>query len=104
MASCKRKCLLNNLRGLWMHTTQPCLSPQEGTYGLKQAPRAWYERLTQFLVDNNYTRGSVDKTLFIKRDNDELFIAQIYVDDIVFGSTNNTKSNNLLMSCLMNLR
>ncbi|KAK0594067.1 hypothetical protein LWI29_033342 [Acer saccharum] len=60
-------------------------------YGLKQAPRAWYERLTQFLVDNNYTRGSVDKTLFIKRDNDELFIAQIYVDDIVFGSTNNTK-------------
>ena len=60
-------------------------------YGLKQAPRAWYERLTQFLVDNDYTKGSVDKTLFIKKDNDELFIAQIYVDDIVFGSTNNTK-------------
>ncbi|KAK0583158.1 hypothetical protein LWI29_034070 [Acer saccharum] len=68
---------------------------KKALYGLKQAPRAWYERLTQFLVDNNYTRGSVDKTLFIKRDNDELFIAQIYVDDIVFGSTNNTKSNNL---------
>ncbi|KAK0597388.1 hypothetical protein LWI29_024823 [Acer saccharum] len=64
---------------------------KKALYGLKQAPRAWYERLTQFLVDNNYTRGSVDKTLFIKRDNDELFIAQIYVDDIVFGSTNNTK-------------
>ena len=39
----------------------------------------------------NNSRGSVDKTLFIKKDNDELFIAQIYVDDIVFGSTNNTK-------------
>ncbi|KAK0588363.1 hypothetical protein LWI29_000056 [Acer saccharum] len=64
---------------------------RKALYGLKQASRAWYERLTQFLVDNNYTRGSVDKTLFIKRDNDELFIAQIYVDDIVFGSTNNTK-------------
>ncbi|KAK0570386.1 hypothetical protein LWI29_000343 [Acer saccharum] len=64
---------------------------KKALYGLKQAPRAWYERLTKFLVDNNYTRGSVDKTLFIKRDNDELFIAQIYVDDIVFGSTNNTK-------------
>ncbi|KAK0588038.1 hypothetical protein LWI29_033242 [Acer saccharum] len=64
---------------------------KKALYGLKQAPRAWYERLTQSLVDNNYTRGSVDKTLFIKRDNDELFIAQIYVDDIVFGSTNNTK-------------
>ncbi|KAK0575374.1 hypothetical protein LWI29_038069 [Acer saccharum] len=59
--------------------------------GLKQAPRAWYERLTQFLVDNNYTKGSVNKTLFIKKDNDELFIVQIYVDDIVFDSTNNTK-------------
>ncbi|KAK1551769.1 hypothetical protein Q3G72_004368 [Acer saccharum] len=64
---------------------------KKALYGLKQAPRAWYEHLTQFLVDNNYTRGSIDKTLFIKRDNDELFIAQIYVDDIVFGSTNNTK-------------
>ncbi|KAK0570992.1 hypothetical protein LWI29_009545 [Acer saccharum] len=64
---------------------------KKALYGLKQAPRAWYERLTQFLVDNNYTRGSVDNTLFIKKDNDELFIAQIYVDDIVFGSTNNTK-------------
>jgi hypothetical protein len=64
---------------------------KKALYGLKQAPRAWYERLTQFLVNNDYTRGSVDKTLFIKKDNDELFIAQIYVDDIVFGSTNNTK-------------
>ena len=64
---------------------------EKALYGLKQAPRAWYERLTQFLVNNDYTRGSVDKTLFIKKDNDELFIAQIYVDDIVFGSTNNTK-------------
>ena len=64
---------------------------KKALYGLKQAPRAWYERLTQFLVDNDYTRGSIDKTLFIKRNNDELFIAQIYVDDIVFGSTNNTK-------------
>ncbi|KAK0571634.1 hypothetical protein LWI29_019229 [Acer saccharum] len=64
---------------------------KKALYGLKQAPRAWYEHLTQFLVDNNYTRGSVDKTLFIKRDNDELFIAQIYVDDTVFGSINNTK-------------
>ena len=46
---------------------------KKALYGLKQAPRAWYERLTQFLVDNDYTRGSVDKTLFIKRDIDELF-------------------------------
>ncbi|KAI9170202.1 hypothetical protein LWI28_024289 [Acer negundo] len=64
---------------------------KKALYGLKQAPRAWYERLTLYLVDNGYSRGSVDKTLFIKCTKDELFIAQIYVDDIVFGSTNNLK-------------
>ncbi|KAK1579059.1 hypothetical protein Q3G72_035230 [Acer saccharum] len=64
---------------------------KKALYELKQAPRAWYEGLTQFLVDNDYTRDSVDKTLCIKKNNDELFIAQIYVDDIVFRSINNTK-------------
>ncbi|KAI9200743.1 hypothetical protein LWI28_012607 [Acer negundo] len=64
---------------------------KEALYSLKQASRAWYECLTTFLIDNDYTRGSVDKTLFIKRNKDELFIAQIYVNDIVFGFTNNTK-------------
>ncbi|KAG9449455.1 hypothetical protein H6P81_009420 [Aristolochia fimbriata] len=56
-------------------------------YGLKQAPRAWYERLTQFLCSKGFTRGGVDKTLFIKRGDHELTLAQIYVDDIAFGST-----------------
>ena len=64
---------------------------KKALYGLKQALRAWYERLTLYLVDNGYSRGSVDKTLFIKRNNDVLFVAQIYVDDIMFGSTNKSK-------------
>ncbi|KAG9450514.1 hypothetical protein H6P81_010479 [Aristolochia fimbriata] len=55
-------------------------------YGLKQAPRAWYERLTHFLCSKGFTRG-VDKTLFIKKRDHELTMAQIYVDDIIFGST-----------------
>ncbi|GAA0153068.1 transmembrane signal receptor [Lithospermum erythrorhizon] len=54
-------------------------------YGLKQAPRAWYERLTIYLLKNGYIRGGVDSTLFIKRDRNQLMVAQIYVDDIVFG-------------------
>ena len=57
-------------------------------YGLKQAPRAWYDRLSKFLLENNFTRRNVDKTLFIQRRNDDLLIVQIYVDDIIFGSTN----------------
>ncbi|KAK1590971.1 hypothetical protein Q3G72_000097 [Acer saccharum] len=60
-------------------------------YGLKQAPRAWYDRLTQYLIDNQYRRGGIDRTLFIKHHDHDIFVAQIYVDDIVFGSTNKTK-------------
>ena len=63
---------------------------KKALYGLNQAPRAWYERLTQFLINQNFERGSVDKTLFIQKTNDSILIAQIYVDDIVFGSTCNS--------------
>jgi hypothetical protein len=57
-------------------------------YGLKQAPRAWYERLQDFLVSKGFKVGKVDTTLFTKKIVDDLFICQIYVDDIIFGSTN----------------
>jgi hypothetical protein len=57
-------------------------------YGLKQAPRAWYERLRDFLVSKGFKVGKVDTTLFTKKIGDNLFIYQIYVDDIIFGSTN----------------
>jgi Reverse transcriptase (RNA-dependent DNA polymerase) len=56
-------------------------------YGLKQAPRAWYERLSSYLTKQGYSRGSLDKTLFIKREKSIISVAQIYVDDIIFGST-----------------
>ncbi|KAL6319875.1 hypothetical protein AAG906_036945 [Vitis piasezkii] len=55
-------------------------------YGLKKSPRAWYERLTTYLLDKKFERGGVDRTLFINRSNEELLVAQIYVDDIVFGA------------------
>ena len=57
-------------------------------YGLKQAPRAWYERLRDFLVENGFKVGRVDTTLFIKNDKKDILVCQIYVDDIIFGSTN----------------
>ncbi|KAK2378305.1 putative mitochondrial protein [Trifolium repens] len=62
---------------------------KKALYGLKQAPRAWYERLTQFLVNNGYRKGGSDKTLFVKESEGNLMIAQIYVDDIVFGGMSN---------------
>ena len=57
----------------------------------KQVFRAWYERLTNFLIEKDYKRRGVDKTLFIKSFKSCIIIAQIYVDDIVFGSTSQMK-------------
>ncbi|GJW83362.1 putative ribonuclease H-like domain-containing protein [Tanacetum coccineum] len=56
-------------------------------YGLHQAPRAWYATLSTFLLKNCYRRGTIDKTLFIKKDKHDIILVQVYVDDIIFGST-----------------
>ncbi|GJW82891.1 uncharacterized mitochondrial protein-like protein [Tanacetum coccineum] len=56
-------------------------------YGLHQAPRAWYETLSTYLFDNEYQKGKSDKTLFIKRYKGDILQVQVYVDDIIFGST-----------------
>ena len=66
-------------------------------YSLKQAPQAWYEKLTNFFIRKGYERGGVDKTLFIKKDKCDIIIAQIYVDDIVFGSTSMSTLDFLLI-------
>nr|GEV12009.1 putative ribonuclease H-like domain-containing protein [Tanacetum cinerariifolium] len=56
-------------------------------YGLHQAPRAWYATLSTFLEQSGYRRGAIDKTLFIKQDKKDIMLVQVYVDDIIFGST-----------------
>ncbi|KAJ9542272.1 hypothetical protein OSB04_028778 [Centaurea solstitialis] len=57
-------------------------------YGLKQAPRAWYDHLSNALLNNGFYKGKIDPTLFIKTEGDDILLVQIYVDDIIFGSTN----------------
>ncbi|GJT85565.1 putative ribonuclease H-like domain-containing protein [Tanacetum coccineum] len=56
-------------------------------YGLYQASRAWYATLSTFLLKRGYRRGTIDKTLFIKKDKIDIMLVQVYVDDIIFGST-----------------
>ncbi|GJV00804.1 putative ribonuclease H-like domain-containing protein [Tanacetum coccineum] len=56
-------------------------------YGLHQAPRAWYETLAKYLLDNGFHRGKIDQTLFIKKQKGDTLLVQVYVDDIIFGST-----------------
>nr|GEV28186.1 ribonuclease H-like domain, reverse transcriptase, RNA-dependent DNA polymerase [Tanacetum cinerariifolium] len=60
---------------------------EKALYGLHQAPRAWCETLSTYLLDNGFHRGKIDKTLFIRRHKDDIFLVQVYVDDIIFGST-----------------
>nr|GFA39182.1 uncharacterized mitochondrial protein AtMg00810-like [Tanacetum cinerariifolium] len=57
-------------------------------YGLHQAPKAWYKTLANYLLENGFQIGKIDQTLFIKRQKSDILFVQIYVDDIIFGSTN----------------
>ncbi|GJS78665.1 putative ribonuclease H-like domain-containing protein [Tanacetum coccineum] len=60
---------------------------EKALYGLHQALRAWYETLSTYLFNNGFQRGQIDKTLFIKRIKSDIILVQVYVDDIIFGST-----------------
>nr|GEZ83941.1 retrovirus-related Pol polyprotein from transposon TNT 1-94 [Tanacetum cinerariifolium] len=60
---------------------------KKALYGLKQAPRAWYDELSKFLLQNHFFKGTIDSTLFIRRFHNDILVVQVYVDDIIFGST-----------------
>ena len=57
-------------------------------YGLKQTPRAWYEKLSSISIENGFIRGKVDTNLFPKDYGNQFLFVQIYVDNIIFGATN----------------
>jgi hypothetical protein len=56
-------------------------------YGFKQAPQEWYVRLKTILLEHGYVMGSIDKTLFTLKHANDFLLVQIYVDDIIFGSS-----------------
>ncbi|GJZ98654.1 retrovirus-related pol polyprotein from transposon TNT 1-94 [Tanacetum coccineum] len=60
---------------------------KKALYGLKQAPRAWYDTLSKFLLAQGFSKGVVDPTLFIRKTGTHTLHVQIYVDDIIFAST-----------------
>ena len=69
------------------HFPNHVLRLKKAVYEMKQAPRAWYDRLTNYLLDRGFQRGYIDRTLFVKKDENHLLVAQVYVDDIVFRAT-----------------
>ncbi|GJR00088.1 retrovirus-related pol polyprotein from transposon TNT 1-94 [Tanacetum coccineum] len=71
-------------------------------YGLKQAPRVWYDELSTFHLHNHFFKGTMDQTLFIRCFDDDILVVQVYVDDIIFGSTH--PSYTQLFSDLMKSR
>nr|GEZ76342.1 copia protein [Tanacetum cinerariifolium] len=60
---------------------------KKALYGLKQAPHAWYDMLSSFLISQDFSKGSVDPTVFIRRNGNDLLLVQIYVDDIIFAAS-----------------
>nr|GEW28443.1 hypothetical protein [Tanacetum cinerariifolium] len=85
---------------------------KKSLYGLKQTPRAWYDKLSSFLIEHGFTKGIVDPTLFTRRHGCDILLVQVYVDDIIFGSTNpdfsksfaNLMKNNFGMSMMSELK
>ncbi|GJW75731.1 putative ribonuclease H-like domain-containing protein [Tanacetum coccineum] len=66
---------------------------KKALYGLKQAPRAWYDTLSKFLLANHFFKGAVDPTLFTRKTGKHILLVQIYVDDIIFASTDHNACN-----------
>nr|GEZ64951.1 putative ribonuclease H-like domain-containing protein [Tanacetum cinerariifolium] len=61
---------------------------EKAMYGLHQAPKAWYGTLSKYLLTNGFQRGTIDQTLFIRRQRGDFILVQVYVYDIIFGSSN----------------
>ncbi|GJS36647.1 hypothetical protein Tco_0535029 [Tanacetum coccineum] len=65
---------------------------------IEKPPRAWIATLSTFLLKNGYRRGTIDKTLFLKKDKHDIILVQVYVDDIIFGPTSQTKPDGIFIS------
>nr|GEU29239.1 hypothetical protein [Tanacetum cinerariifolium] len=76
---------------------------KKALYGLKQAPRAWYDTLSRFILDNEFSKGAVDPTLFTRKTGKHILPVQIYVDDIIFASTG-PKARDMFSNEMKNLK
>ncbi|GJU03694.1 retrovirus-related pol polyprotein from transposon TNT 1-94 [Tanacetum coccineum] len=85
----KEEVYVNQLEGfIDPHHPDQVYRLKKALYRLKQAPRAWYDELSTFLVSKGFSKGSIDPTLFITKHGEYILLVQIYVGDIIFGSTN----------------
>ncbi|GJS96491.1 copia protein [Tanacetum coccineum] len=88
LVSCPDKVMLIKLKWIFKDNPSHVYKLKKALYGLKQAPRAWYDMLSSFLISQHFSKGAVDPTLFTRKAGNYLLLVQIYVDDIIFASTN----------------
>ncbi|GJS37266.1 retrovirus-related pol polyprotein from transposon TNT 1-94 [Tanacetum coccineum] len=101
LVSCQDKVMLIKLKWIYKVKTDefggdnPSLvyKLKKALYGLKQALRAWYDMMSSFFISQHFSKGVVDPTLFTQKAGNDLLLVQIYVDDIVFASTNTAMCN-----------
>nr|GEY59757.1 hypothetical protein [Tanacetum cinerariifolium] len=92
MGKLKRRCMSLNLKGFEdPYNPKHVYRVVKALYGLHQAPRAWYAILSTLLLKHNYRKGTINKTLFLKKDSTHIILVQVYVDDIIFASTNKSR-------------
>ncbi|WVZ17541.1 hypothetical protein V8G54_010523 [Vigna mungo] len=84
--------------GLLIHKPNQVCKLQRSLYGLKQASRQWYDKLSTFLLSNNYIRSNVDHSFFLKHDNCHTTAILIYMDDIVLSGNNATEIQHITTS------
>nr|GEV93163.1 hypothetical protein [Tanacetum cinerariifolium] len=74
--------------------------------GIRQAPRAWYDELSTFLLQNRFSKGTIDPTLFTRRFDNDILVVQVYIYDIIFGSTNPKYGSNTcdIIGTLMDIK
>ncbi|GJY75044.1 retrovirus-related pol polyprotein from transposon TNT 1-94 [Tanacetum coccineum] len=64
---------------------------KKALYGLKQAHCAWYDLLSKFLLSQEFSKGTVDPTLFIRRQGNDL-LQGVNVQIQVFRIMDTTRS------------
>ncbi|GJS26042.1 retrovirus-related pol polyprotein from transposon TNT 1-94 [Tanacetum coccineum] len=60
---------------------------KKALYRLKQAPRAWYDLLSKFLLSQEFSKGIVDPTLFIKRQGKHILLISQSPSDIFLNQS-----------------
>nr|GFA72681.1 putative ribonuclease H-like domain-containing protein [Tanacetum cinerariifolium] len=89
----RKECHLHAVKRIFKYLKDPVFrhrvyKVEKAMYGLHQALRAWYGTLSKYLLDNGFQTGIIDQTLFIRKQKGEFLLVQVYVDDIIFGSSN----------------